>query len=93
MTNEELKEIEARAKRATAGPWTSYLEGRDQDVGDNFIMTGIADDEEDWSEERGPDLYVFGGTEDDQDFIAHARQDIPVLIVEIKRLKEALAAK
>jgi hypothetical protein len=31
-----------------------------------------------------------GATKDDQDFIAHARQDIPRLLAEIDRLKKSI---
>jgi hypothetical protein len=40
-----------------------------------FIMTG------------GEDIYLTGATADDQEFIAHARQDIALLIDEIERLR------
>lgn len=36
---------------------------------------------------RGEDIELSGATEAGQDFIAHARQDIPRLITEIKRLR------
>jgi hypothetical protein len=35
----------------------------------------------------GEDIYLTGASEADQDFIAHARQDIPRLIAEIERLR------
>ena len=35
----------------------------------------------------GEDIYLSGATEADQDFIAGARQDIPALIDEIRRLR------
>jgi hypothetical protein len=87
MTENELKEIEDRCKLASAGPWKSLIEGRDIESGDSFIMTGITDGENIWSEKRGEDIYLTGATIADQDFIAHARQDIPKLLAEIKRLK------
>jgi hypothetical protein len=36
---------------------------------------------------RGYDIELSGATIADQDFIAHARQDIPLLLAEIVRLK------
>lgn len=86
MTENELKEIEDRCKLASPGPWKSLIEGRDIESADSFIMTGIAE-EDIWSEKRGADIYLTGATIADQDFIAHARQDIPKLISEIKLLK------
>jgi hypothetical protein len=60
--------------RATPGPWKSYVEGRDHTSGDSFIMTG------------GEDIYLVGASLEDQDFIASARQDVPALIGEVRRL-------
>ena len=40
ITDKELEEIKTRSQAATAGPWKSFLEGRDHDSGSNFIMTG-----------------------------------------------------
>ena len=87
MTDNEIKEIEDRCNHTTPGPWTSLIEGRDFESGSSFIMTGIPDGENIWSDKRGEDIYLTGATTADQDFIAHARQDIPKLIAEIKRLK------
>lgn len=45
--------------------------------GDSFIQTG------------GEDIYFANPLFDaNQDFIAHARQDIPKLIAEVRRLRE-----
>ncbi len=73
-----LAEIENRCNRTTPGPWKSFIEARDQIIGSDFIQTG------------GNDIYLTGASSDDQDFIASARQDIPLLIGEIRRL-QALA--
>ncbi|WP_082146161.1 MULTISPECIES: hypothetical protein [Burkholderia] len=86
MNDEQLEEIEARCKAATLGPWVSYVEGRDHESGSNFIMTGP-----EWA--RSDDIELSGAAVADQDFIAHARQDIPLLVSEIRRLREVLARK
>ncbi|WP_338640970.1 hypothetical protein [Burkholderia pyrrocinia] len=83
MHDQQLNEIEARCKAATPGPWVSYVEGRDHESGSNFIMTGP-----EWA--RSEDIELSGATIADQDFIAHARQDIPMLVAEVRRLKEML---
>jgi len=78
MTEKELQEIEERCKKATKGPWKSMIEGRDHTSGDSFIMTG------------GEDIYISNPLLDNnQDFIASAKQDIPKLISEIRRLKSS----
>jgi len=46
-------------------------------------MTGTTD-------ARGNDIELFGATTADQDFIAHARQDIPRLLDEILHLKDEI---
>lgn len=80
LTNEELKQIQSRSDAATPGPWFSYIEGRDHTSGSSYIMTGEKN-------VRGNDIELSGASSADQDFIAHARQDIPILLNEIKRLK------
>jgi hypothetical protein len=90
MTEEELKYIEERCNNATKGPWRSLIENRDHEAGDSFIMTGIETGGDIWSDRRGEDIYIIGGTLADQDFIASAKQDIPRLIEEVRNLKKAL---
>ncbi|MBD1364289.1 hypothetical protein IDJ77_10760 [Mucilaginibacter sp. ZT4R22] len=80
ISEEQLKEIELRCNMAQRGPWKSYIEDRDHESGNSFIMTG--DDEN-----RGEDIELTGATDADFDFIAGAKQDIPLLIAEIRRLK------
>ncbi|KQT22079.1 hypothetical protein ASG31_01695 [Chryseobacterium sp. Leaf404] len=83
MTEEELKEIEQREQKTQIGPWKAYIEGRDHESGSDFIMTG--------SQENGVgDIELFGATENDYDFIAKAKQDIPRLINEIRELQKKL---
>ena len=80
MTDLEIAEIEKRLKNASRAPWKSYIEGRDHESGSNFIMIGE-------EKNRQNDIELVGATIDDYDFIANARQDIPKLIEEIKRLR------
>lgn len=84
MTDLELKEIQLRCDATTRAPWVSYVESRDHTSGSDFIMTGEG-------ENRGADIELSGATVADQDFIAHARQDVPRLLAEIQRLKEKLS--
>jgi hypothetical protein len=84
MIESELEKILERCNKATKGPWRSFIEGRDHTSGTNFIMTGTPPND------RGDDIELIGGTNYDQDFIANARQDIPKLIEEVKRLRKIL---
>ena len=90
LSAQRVAEIVSRHRAATPGPWRSMVEGRDHLAGESFIMTGP-------DENRGPDLYLTWDplpSEDDrradQDFIAHARQDVPALTAEIGRLRDLL---
>ncbi len=83
ISDNELDEILARCNQTTPGPWTSFIEGRDHSSGSDFIMTGTNDS-------RGNDIELSGASKADQDFIACAKQDIPRLVAEIKRLRNAL---
>ena len=83
VSESQLSEIEARCNTCTPGPWYSYIEGRDHSSGDSFIMTGDAN-------EHGDGIYLIGATIADHDFIAHARQDIPNLLREVRYLRELL---
>ena len=74
LSEKEITEIERRCDASTPGPWKSFVEGRDHTSGDSFIATA------------GDDIYLLGATSADQDFIATARQNIPTLIAEIRRL-------
>jgi hypothetical protein len=94
LTDEELTIIEGIAAAATPGPWTSFVEGRDHTGGDDFIRTGGLDD-------ACPDLYLRHDSPDrtgvvrvpieDLDFIAHAREDVPRLVAEVRRLRDLIA--
>lgn len=86
ISGAELSAIQKRAEAASAGPWRSIVEGRDQPSGDSFIMVGLDDGQ--------ADMYVFRDRRPaaaaDLDFIAAARQDIPRLIAKLRRLRGEL---
>ena len=79
ITDSDLELIYNRCISASAGPWLSFIEGRDHECGSNFIRTA-----------DGKDIELIGATDSDQDFIASARQDIILLINEIKDLKSKI---
>jgi hypothetical protein len=78
ITEAELTAMESRAAAAVAGPWKSFVEGRDHTSGSDFIKTS------------GEDIELSGATKADQDFIAHARQDLPRLVNEVRALRARL---
>ncbi len=81
LTNADLDQIEARLLAATPGPWKSLVEGRDHTSGSSFIQTPASD------------IEPSGATAADQDFIAHARQDLPKLLAEVRRLRARRRSK
>jgi hypothetical protein len=81
MQESELVLIEERCAAARLGPWVSHVEGRDHTSGSNFIMVGD-------QAARGEDIEL--ATVADQDFIAHAREDVPRLIAEVRRLRRLI---
>jgi hypothetical protein len=84
ITKEMIEEIEKRLSDASPAPWKSFLEGRDHVSGSDFIRVGEG-------ATRKMDIEISGGKREDLDFIAHARQDVPLLIKEIKRLRAMVA--
>lgn len=75
LTDTDLDQIEARLRAAAPGPWKSFIEGRDHTSGSSFIATPDSD------------IELTGATAADQDFIANARQDLPKLLDEVRRLR------
>lgn len=92
LPDRELNEIEERSQAASPAPWEAFVEGRDHSSGDTIIRIGGLDPSQ-------PDMYIHysrpGPTlvpvpDADLDFIANARQDIPRLVAEIRRLRTEL---
>jgi hypothetical protein len=85
----DLDAIEARAKAATPGPWSyrknryrenSWVISRDAPAGRSMRVIHYVNDPEDDQE------HVDGV------FVAHAREDIPALIAQLRRLSEDIEA-
>lgn len=77
MTGEQLAAMESRAQAAPSGPWT-FDEQTLWDATERILATGPS-----CSERLQPEVFVF---------CAHARNDVPALLAEVRRLKTALAA-
>ena len=80
LSEEDLAAMEDRASAATPGPWTT---GGDS-CGEAYWF-GVAAGEEDVADHVP--------SEADAAFIAAARQDVPALITEVRRLRALLAAR
>lgn len=82
LTSDYLMEVQKRVEAATPGPWTSFIEGRDHLGGESIIRMSMDDSID--------DLFLNGASIADREFIAHAREDIPLLLRDIERLKKLL---
>ncbi len=88
-TEAALHQIEVRCMSASKAPWEAFLFTNPNDQ--SFIRIGGLDDDQ-------PDMHLrqsIGGrhlpaSDADVDFVAHARQDIPALIAEVRRLRARL---
>lgn len=85
MTPEELYAIEVRANAATPGPWTSITHPTLHHSHNDVF---VENDDSDLICEM-VDGKVFDRLAT-AEFIAHAREDIPALIAEIRRLRRQL---
>jgi hypothetical protein len=88
LTEDVLRELEALIAAATPEPWEAFIEEREPIGGGSFIRMGGLDD-------AIPDMYVYHEDElapaADLDFIAAAREYMPFLITEIRRLRSSSA--
>src|SRR5437867_10810771 len=84
LSEAELAELEQLVSQASPSPWIASIEGRDHWSADAVILVG---------EPREEDMYVSrdGGpaSKADLDFIATARNVLPRLIAEVRRLRGA----
>ena len=82
LSDGELERIGRLVEAATAGPWISYVLGREADAVSTCIELGTCN-------ELGTCycIELTGGTTADQDFIACARQYLPQLLHEVRALR------
>ena len=85
LAAEALDEIDARAARASLGPWRTHVVNGDHSVRD-------ARGEPVASAARVYRDCPLGLDADDARFIAHAREDVPRLVAEVRRLRGLLGA-
>lgn len=77
MMTQQLDAIEARAKEATAGPWHTEWSAES-------ALNGV------WCIDGRVCSAARGSRAEDSEFVAHAREDVPALVAEVRRLRAAL---
>lgn len=87
LTKAEIAEMRARCEAATPGPWTDVRPGRDAETGfsKGVIVAAVAPRQGIYADPPGGSYPAA-----DQSFIAHARTDLPRLLDELERMREAL---
>ena len=79
LGSDHLREIETRCLQATKGPWRSVMKSTDHAGASSIIkMSGV-------------DIELAGASDADRVFIANAREDIPFLVAELRRLRSAIS--
>jgi hypothetical protein len=91
----ELSAIEWRVAAATPGPWVGWMESRHGIGGTSFIQLRVDAEEDDeiylTRATSGREVVgVDAWTDADIEFIAGARQDVPRLVNEFRRLRAVL---
>lgn len=87
LPDEELDRMECLVAAATAGPWVSYVAGREPEAASSCLELGVCN-------ELGSfrTVELIGATSADQDFMASARQDLPRLLREVRALRAYLGS-
>lgn len=86
MDEQALRKIEERAEQATPGPWDAGI-SRDEQHGEMWYSHKV------WplickiATKFAPDTEIGGVDVANFEFIAHAREDIPALVAEVRRLQ------
>jgi len=78
LNEERIAAIVARADAAASGPWKAMLEGRDHSSGSSCILT------------KNGGIDLDGASDADIEFMASARQDVPYLVSELRRMVDVL---
>lgn len=81
MSGEEFAAIEARANAATPGPWAGY---EDETSGERYL--GLF-----YDGGNVQPITEWTGDQEDAEFIAHARTDIPRLLAAVRERDNTIA--
>lgn len=84
MTEQELQRLEALEQAATGAPWSEFCESGDWWVSRKDEFDGPGD----WVFNSNTD---FWNKQEDVDFVVAARNALPALIAEVRRLRAIIA--
>lgn len=85
MTDDKLAAIEQRVQAATPGPW--HAPGLGEVHTDHDAGVFIRRDEDGEGDPIVADFCSYPNWEGNAEFIAHAREDVPALLAEVRRLR------
>lgn len=95
LTQDAIDAIEARAGRASPPPWVKSCHGQEQASGSRWWSVDIGyHTQQTLMTSRRQVCRIMASTEQgdhDASFIAHARDDVPALVVEVRRLRSLVA--
>lgn len=86
-----LDDIRATCHAATPGPWETYNPNEGSEYGPLWSVANDAFHNPTGDDEPWMAVNVDTGQREDADFIAKARTDMPEMVAEIERLREANA--
>ena len=98
MNEQELQAIEERANKASTAPWiveAGPYSGRDWMIGSIAMFLGASCWDDKCYTVTTNQVHASeleGDAKTDADFIAHAREDVPALIAEVRELRAKLDA-
>ena len=92
LTTEQLEAIRKRAEKATEGPWSVFSKDDERNIGTTWAHPQLRDSLPVVTlgvhvKEPHHRVYI---KEADADFISAAREDIPLLLAEVERLRNAI---
>jgi protein-S-isoprenylcysteine O-methyltransferase Ste14 len=90
MTVDWLAEIEARANAATPGPWADTPDGSYRSVVTATVRDPMYLGDETWVVSVLGPAMKMPQARANAVFMAHARADVPELVAEVRRLREAV---
>lgn len=85
VADEELRELDDLLRQVKAGPWVAFIESKQPIGGPSMVWVG--------DEDFGPDMYICledkVAPDADIEFIAAAREAVPLLMSEIRYMRGA----